>query len=586
MALTANRHEEPRTLALTVAEDTFGQGVGSATVESWYYDHPMPAFSLLIKEVKQYTDSYGHLAKREEEEWDYDEASRLPRSHSKTIYARVSLPGVTGERGLMKVQDEQTIYILSGWLIGGELSHTTTKGGWVVYDLRPSAKNLTDAEKTVLRAAGICPPGESKKPDQIVDPVELQLVPDSARVWDYAMKTAAIVEKATAPQRVIWRDVIAIEQVWVEDDLQKTITWTMTKDCTKNDPPTITKVERLKAPLAASLPVGMAAPRLKGSAGSDAIVLEIAGGGAEFTYMDKWYQDHTQHVRPEKYGLYRRTVVQAARAASGDVYGIWATPPAYKARTIGPVEEMATTDFSGNPASALPAPIDLHEPENPAPPMPAVWDHVADIHNAEKTEGAEGKAVYRDTAIESGSTYEYYAVAILGTQESPASNHVTVAYVGSQSFTSGIAVRVVTNDDASLEIDAVGPPLPGVPENMGRVVTLTAPVSFDAEASAGWGAGLIADPATFGRESFLRQALRDAPRQHMTVRLTTPLLTIDRGDRVEIPEVLFTTRGNGLAISSRIVPTDYLVDGFAWSIGRDKDGNLTLDPGTLDLIEP
>lgn len=574
MALTANRIEE-RHVSAAVAPDAWGQGLGDTFLEQWYYDHPYPHLSIMVFERKTYTDQAGHVIGIEADTWDYDEATRSPRTHLREVWAYIWLPGVTNRYALVKVEEDRTVYLVAGWLIGGQCSERTTKAGYVIYDLLATMKPLTEDQKFQLEVMGVVTDSDGKQ--RYSPTVELQLQTQTGRVWEGAKDSAAIVKKATVPQKALWRDPFEVKEITVEPDFQKTVTWTYQKNFLQSGPPTVTRTEQLNNPQAINLPLDLAAPELKGqSAAAAGVRLEINGGGADLKNMDQWFVEHVQHIRPEKYAVYRKVVTQAPRTPTGDTYGILATPTAYVPRTIGPIEDVTVIDFAGAPADPLPTATSYTEPEDPTPPVPEVWSMLVEVANAETDPSRPGKAVTFDTTVESGSTYEYYAVAVLGTQESTESNHVTIPYVGPLNFQSGIRVAVHEFGDGSLQIDVSGPPIPGLPDGYGRVQTMMAVVAFDSPL----------DAATFGREAYLAQALQDGLRQHLSIGLTTPLLTIERGQRVTIPEILFTTRGNNLQLDSRIVPGAYLIDGFGWSVSRDKNNNWVIDPGTLELISP
>jgi hypothetical protein len=52
-----------------------------------------------------------------------------------------------------------------------------------------------------------------------------------------------------------------------------------------------------------------------------------------------------------------------------------------------------------------------------------------------------------------------------------------------------------------------------------------------------------------------------------------------------IPAVVWQTYGRGMQLSSQTVASDFLLDGFSWTISRDKD-EWKVDAGTLELKLP
>ncbi len=580
MALTANRKEGPFSIEITAPPDAWGQGIGGATIEQHYYDHPYPHVALLVQEIKRFTDTQGHVIRIEDESWSYDEVTRAPRQHVKTVSAYCWLPGVSNKWDLRVVQQETTDYLVKGWYIGGETSRRTSRAGWVIYDMRPQQITLTQAEIDALHAAGIAAPGEAVSEAYPIA-TETKLLPASGRVWSAAGQDASIVQKATAPQVALWRDPFEVEEIRVEEDFQKIVTTTWRKNFLQPGPPTIDRKESLKNPNSVRIQVPILPPAISGTGAH----LEIKGGGVEVKRLDQWFREHIEHARPEKYRVYRKTIVDISPAATGDPNGIWATPPAYVPRGIGPIERTGATDMAGAPANPLPGATSYTEPENPTPPTPDMWSLVVEVDNAVADPTAEGKATVTDTSAVAGATYEYYATAVLGVDESPESNHLQWACAASGSSSSGIAVTVVAHDDGSLEIDASAPVVPDVPSTYGDARIIKAVVAFTAPPGGGWSSGLITDPATYGQEVGLRQFQRFGNRYQVTVALTTPLLAVERGQRVTIPQVLWKTYGNGLQISSGLLSEDLILDGFGFTIARDRD-TWRVDPGTLQLVTP
>jgi hypothetical protein len=615
MALDANRSVGPVDVALNQPPDAWGQGIGGATIEQSYYDHPYPKVSLLIDEVKQFSDSFGNVIKREEDHWEYDEITRAPLMHVLTVYAWTWLPGVTNEWSLQKVQEDRTVYTVEGWFLAGEASRRTTKAGWVVYDLRPAPQSLTSAQEDLLHSGGVVAPGEGDAKGAYANSDnENRLIPESGKRWDFAGNSASVVRKATAPQIAIWRDPVELEEIRVEEDFQRVITWTTRKNYLQPGPPTIERKESLKDPNAVTIPVDLQPPTLAANnAAAAGVNLLVKGGGVDVKGFDAWLFEHVQHIRPEKYIIYRKTTNQPGRTGSGNPYGLWATaPPATVGSgsppptifsgtpgiilTLRPLELTAAKDTTGNPINPVPSQTPYVEPEDPTPPVADAWRQIAEVDNAEPDKNRPGHAQYSDTDVESGATYEYFAVAVLASATSPQSNHAQITYPGPLTYTSGMRVSVRQKKDGSLEIDVQGPEFVGVPNGFGDTRVIKAPVQFtDPPTGAGpgggggsgdeWSSGLITDPTTFGSEAGLRQMLKYGIQEQVSVALTTPFLPAERGQLVMIPAVVWQTYGRGMQLSSQTVASDFLLDGFSWTISRDKD-EWKVDAGTLELKLP
>jgi hypothetical protein len=580
MALTPNR-TETFSVALDRQPDTWGQGLGAGSVTQSWYDIPYPKLSLLLQETKTFTDQVGHVIQITSDTWDYDEATRAPNSLLHEEWAYVWLPGVTSGYQLIKTQQERTVYFYTGWLIGGPMSHRKTMAAWVIYDLAPAGHALTSAQQAKAQAKGW-----STVPSSYGSDTENRIVPGSGRLWTRAIREAATVEKDTAPQIALWRDPVQVEEETVTEDFQKIIKETWRKNFLQPGPPTVERTEELKDPLLVSFPVDLTAPTLalQGSTAAGLTFL-VTGGDVDLKSLDGFAR-FVRRIRPEKYALYRRVISEPASTPTGDPYGTYATPPTYVAQGIGPITDTASVDYAGNPVDPLPSPISYTESEDPTPPTPQVWGLVCEAANLSNADPAgDSHAILTDSSVVTSGVYEYYAVAILAGSSSPESNHVTVTYQGTGSA-GGIAVTVRQKPDGSLELEADGPPIPGLPAGYGETAVIEAHVAFDDPPAFGWQDGYeITDPQTFAREVGLRQFLRDGVRSTCSVALAVPLLNLEHGECVQIPLVLWETYGNGLHLSTQTVPTDYLLDGFGFTISR-KGNDWTVDAGALELISP
>jgi len=582
MALAANR-VETQVLEMSQLPDTWGQGIGEPYLEKHYYDHPYPKVTILVKEVKQFTDQAGHVISRVVDTWDYDEVTRAARSRLTEIWAWVYLPGVSERGALTKVEEDQTDYLTEGWWIGGEVGYVMTRSGYVVYDLKPETVPLTAGQLAQVQAKGVDP-----TPNRYDEAIEQRIIPDSGRVWQPAIQGAAIVEKATAPQIALWRDPFEIEEKHVTEDLQKIMRTTITKNFLEPGPPTFDRSEELKDPLSIDLPLDLAPPTIKAvSAGSQGVRVEIKGGGVDLGSLAAGWGGFILHVRPETYAVYRKTLTQPERDPAGDTFGIYEDDPTYQERGIGrPVEDSEVTDYEGVPASALPVQVSYSEPDDPTPPVADDWTRIAEPENEETDKRLEGHALLFDAEVEDGGEYEYFAVAVVSGKESPESNHETVDYVGNLTFGSSIRVKVITEKDGALEVDVQGPPLPGVPDNYGEVQTHVVPAALSQVPEAGWQDGaLILDAERLGREIGLRKLTHEGEQESVKVGLTEILLNLERGQAASIPELVWDVYANSLHLSSRTVPERFMVEGFRFSVSR-RGAELTVDAGSLDLELP
>jgi hypothetical protein len=582
MALAANR-VEIQVLELSQLPDTWGQGVGEPYIEQHFYDHPYPKVTILVKEVRQWSDQAGHVISRQVDTWEYDEVTRAARSHLTEIWAWVYLPGVSERGDLIKVEEDATTYTTEGWLIGGPVSYLKTKSGYVVYDLKPETVPLTAGQLAQVQAKGVDP-----TPHRYSEETEQRIIPDSGRVWQPAIAGASIVEKPTAPQIALWRDPFEVEEQHVVEDFQKIVRTTVRKNFLEPGPPTFERSEQLKDPMSIDLPLDLAPPAIKAvSAGTQGVRIEIKGGGVDLGSIEAGWGGFIQHVRPETYAVYRKTLAQPDREPAGDTFGIYEAGPAYQDQGIGrPVEDSEVTDYEGAPASPLPAQGSYTEPEDPTPPPADDWTRIGEPENDETDKRLEGHALFFDTEVENGGEYDYFAVAVVAGKESPESNHETVDYLGGLVFSSSIRVNVIEKRDGALEIDVQGPPLPGVLDNYGEVQTHVVPAALSVEPEAGWQDGaLILDAARLGREIGLRKLTHEGEQENVRVPLTEILLNLERGQAVRIPQLMWDVYANSLHLSSRTLPERFMVEGFRFSVSR-RGPELAVDAGSLELELP
>jgi hypothetical protein len=575
MALTANRIEMRR-IAAAVAPDAWGQGLGDGLIEQHWYDHPYPHISILVFERKTYTDQFGNVIGIDSVTWDYDEVTRSARSRLHEIWAYVWLPGVTNTYALTKVQQERTIYYTIGWLIGGPCSEHTTKAGWVIYDLLPASKDLTPDQVAKVHVAGIATNSEGH--NKYSSSTELHISTETGRMWETAKDTAAIVKKATAPQIALWRDPFEIHEQTVEEDFQKIVTTTYDKNLLQSGPPKVSRTEQLKDPYTINIPLDILPPEIAAAdVGSLGVRIDLKGGGVDLANMDQWYVEHIEHIRPEKYGIYRKTTVQPASVPSGDPYGLMAVAPTYTPTTIGAhLQATVITDFGGTPTTDLPGIAAPAEPEDPTPPVADVWQRIDEVENLEKDPDRPGRALYFDATVETGGTYEYFATAILGTQESPESKHVTIAYGGSLGSTSGLVVKVIEHPDGSITIDASRPSSPDIPDGYGETVLMTVPAAPDS----------LDDAAALGKDIALRQFLRDSNQEVVSIPLAVTMFGLERGQKVALPLLSRELWGNGLHITSQFTSQDMILEGFGPIVIQRSGDAFTVDGGVLQLEAP
>lgn len=572
MALICNRVERIP-IQDFMRSDTWGQSPGGGMIEQGYYDHKMPKFTILLYEIKTIVDKNGQVFSKVVDTWQYDEATRAPLKHVKETYALVYLPRVNHRASLVKVQLDDTVYLAEGFIIGNAdtMSERTTTSGYVIYDQLKTVMELTADQLAAVHEKGIeaLPKGYSLS-------IERQLIPDSAKDWHSATNNAAVVQKTTAPQITLWRDPIKIEEKRVTEDWQKIVTITMKKDCLRDTPPDFTRSEKLKDPMSLEFPIAIDAPEFEAkSAAALGVKCEMRKGGCKLETVDRFGATMVQRVKPQKYVVYRKTVSLPNRAASTNQFGIWLTDPGGE-KGIG-IENTAVKDYTGATVSPLPAAVSYTEPDDPSPKPRYGWEQVGETEPVVTQTDLDPHGTLYDGTVEDGGVYEYYALAVVGTSESPESPHRTVTYSGPLTNTSGVQVKVITPDDGpAAVVDITGPVLDGVPDGYGETVTIMLPVAPTS----------VEDLKQIGEDVGVRQMLQNGDRYNVRVFPSVPFVTLERGQFMQLPPLTVETWGAGLHLTTQVVPETLVVEGFGFE-ARVTDGpHFECAPDPIELEIP
>ena len=529
------------------------EATGSVVVRAAWHDDPATGQSVLVGTERVVLNQQGTMTHSDVEEWDYTVAGAPPDEYRREIYATVYLPGLW--RGLYHVQSERTVYYPWSTFQPGKanLSYRRTISGIVIYDMNPLPVPLTLEERKKLEDRGQNPDG----------PVGLLV--DSARRWDEATDRGEIVEESSAMQvsKKVEPFTTEIEQVFEEPDK-----WTIyhgKKNHLRPGPMIWGPPEhRKKESWTYRLPVPVTPPVLKLTIdGDNGVRIEIEGGGATVNSVK---------IPSESYRLLRRTVSEPDRSAEDDPFGLWSTPPAASSPARMWID-TDTTELDGTPASSLPSQESYDEPGDTSDPDTEGWRLIAEPEN-DAGPRDDGRAVVLDDDVLSTAVYEYVATAIIGRDESAPSERVQITY-GGASHTSRIRTHVRRADDGSLEIDVVAPLDPAFPEYGDTVIFEDLPIL------------LYEDTAEdFGDELGLRHFADDRrERLEPEIKTTIPLITLERGQRVKIPKIEWTTTGNGLIITSETEQKTFELDGFRLGFTRQPDGKLTVDSSDLYLVE-
>ena len=536
--------------------DAYCEGVQTVVVKAGWHDDPATGESIQVAGEKVMTNQYGIVIRQDLEEWDYDIAGAPPLEYRRETHAMVYLPGISSGRfTTTKVEEERIVYYpWSAFQPGSaNLSRRRVLSGYAIYDMRPQPDALTAEEKEKLSDRGQNPEGSAG------------LIVDSARTWQQATSRGEIVEEASAPQVSKWVDPMETETEIVFEEMDKWTLYRIRKNHLRPGDTTFEGPEhRKKESWTYRLPVPVDPPSLSLSIdGDNGVRIEIEGGGATVNSVK---------IPPEKYRLLRRTISEPDRSPEGDPFGLRSTPPEASS-TARMWIDTNTTELDGTPASSLPSQESYDEPGDTSDPDTEGWRLIAEPENAAGPRD-DGRAIVLDDDVLSTAVYEYVATAIIGRDESAPSERVQITYGGAD-HASRIRSHVRRTDDGSLEIDVVAPLDPAFPEYGDTVIFEDLPILLY-EDTAG----------DFGDELGLRH-FADDRRERLEVELKTtiPLITLERGQRVKIPKVEWTTTGNGLIITSETEQKTFELDGFRLGFTRRPDGKLTVDSSDLYLVE-
>jgi hypothetical protein len=556
MALLANTWRDSQ-FTEGPPEADWTEGVGTVALREGFYRNPSrPDEEILIERDKSVKNQKNDVIRRDVEKFTYELPGAPPSEYNRETWARVYLPGIG--RQLHRVELETIVYYpFTPWAQSDNLGRTRYLSAYVVYDLPQDPTAATSSEAAAKATAAGMTPGSTQ--DRVVS---------SGRLWSSANMDNAVVPETGAAQTTKWVDNVIIEHDFVSEEWDKWTVWTVEKDATRSggvqwSGPT----HHRKTGIKYKLPVPVEPPEISASNRSGGVHIEIKGGGA--TIINRYYGPMGRvEIRPEMYHVYRRTVTEPDRSQDDDLYGWWETPPTAEARrTI--LTNTDVTDFAGAPASALPSAESWDEPHDPdpePPPTDTAFRRIATVENT-KADWEEGWADFLDEDVEDTAEYEYYATAVIGSQESEDSNHETITFSGTGTRT--YRITQPTPDT----VDAVAPDDPAYPEEeFGEYIDFEIP-TFD-------------DPLETGEEITDRQFGANR-REDFSIRLTVihPLLGLEWGQKVKLPDVSWETYANALHLSTETDQDVWLLVGFNRRIERTKDGDWRSPETVLTLQE-
>lgn len=531
-------------------QDVYQEGMGAVSVESGYYVNPSrPDEEILIETTKTMTNQYGDVIRRDEEEYLYDVPGGPPTEYNRKVFNRVYLPGMG--RDLHEVEREVTVYWPFTPLTKGDnLGRTRYISAMVVYDLPEDPTAANDSESQAAEQEAGVEPGTTR--DRVVQ---------SGKLWSAANLDNNIVPEAQANQVTKWVENVLVEHDLVDEEWDKWTVWTLKKNSLRSggvewEGPKYIRKTGIKY----KLPVPILPPKITITNLSNGLRVNIKGGGARI--VNRFYHT-TIPVPPDEYHVYRKTIAEPERDMKDDLYGWWETPPSAEG-TRRILENTDVTDLAGAPASPLPMQQSYTEPndaEEPEPPPETSFKRIATVPNVNVANAwDEGEGSFLDEDVEDTAEYEYYATAARADQESEESNHETRTFSGSSDRKYRIGSRVA--DDGSTEVDAVAPDDPAYAEDdYGELMEFELPT--------------LDDPLDLARLVADRQfAANRAAELSIRLTLAAPVLGIEFGQAINVPNIVFETFGMGLHLSTRTESQDWTLVGFERRVTRSSDGTL------------
>jgi len=558
MALNANTFA---TVTLEPGPDqaVWTEGVGATAVTTGHYKNPTrPDEEILIDREKTVMNQFGTVMRRDVEYWQYDVPGAPPIRYEHKTYSSAFLPGLG--RQLRLVEEEvQYFWAFAPWNDGDNLGRTRVVNAYVVYDLPedPTAPS-SSAGQAAATSKGMTP-GVTR--DRIVS---------SGKLWSSANLSNSTVEDAATGQTTKWVEGVIVEQDMVEEEFDKWTTWTLKKDALRSagvewDGPKYTRKESFSY----RLPVPMQPPELEATNVDGGIRLHAIKGCT--TISNGYFRSSgTYKVAPQKYNFYRKVVSEADRTPDPNLHGLWNTPPAAPTRP-GIITDTAVTDYDGAPSSALPTASTYDEPHDVEPepqPPEAEFVRIGESPNTQaKTECGDG--TFLDTDVEDGAGYEYYATSVYGDQESTNSNHETQTFSGD-----GLRRhRLIDKEDVVDAIAANDPIYPG--DDYGEVVEFDLP----ADDPYGDGSGPADDIAN---RQFAMNREEDF---QIRMVITHPLISLEWGQKVGMPNVGWDTYGNAIHLATQTDSTNWMVIGFGRTIERSRADGEWQSPTTVLTLQ-
>ena len=570
MALVPNQYSHT---VFDIPLDTpgFTETMRVMSVISGYYNNggsggTNVAETVLIENDKTILNQLGVAIRGDAEEFTYEIYKGPPMEYTRETKSSCYLPGF-GRRYRTVEREEVVYWCFTPLSSGDNLGRTKFISAFVVYDAPVVERPLTPEESEKLEAAGLNVEGVTT----------LDRVVQSGEKWDQATTKARVIEGETRTQFAEWVENVETEHEIVEEEVDKWTIWNIKKNSLK---PQDLKIEGprhiKKTGFFYQFPFPLTPPKLKAkeflSAKYEGVQLEASGGGATIKNR-RLFQSFD--IVPEKYNFYRATISEPDRDPSGDPYGNYILPPpAVPKPTI--VGTSGTTDPDGVPEDPKPPSAGHTEPDDPDPPeepkeVSYTMIGTAPNDNSRRTLD-KGHAIFYDEDVEQGAVYDYYAEAVIRDSVSPESNHEQISYTGNSNRHRRSGIRRA--EDGTIEVDADAPDDPELPpQDYGEVYEDDVPTSYEDDGDI---EDLIDDIAP-------RQFAASEPDFNINMDILIPLLGLEYGQAVKMPQVFWETYGNQLVMSQQTLPEDWILVGFTHKFDKNKDGTWTDQKTNLKL---
>ena len=547
------------------SQDDWTEIVKSISIDSGFYKAPNQGSakgrsaagddSILIEQTKSVKNQFDNEIRRDKEEWVYEVVNGPPLALHRETHSNAYLPGLG--RFFRKVEEEEIEYFTFSALTDGDnLGRIRRLSAYVVYTLPVDPEKAASSESKAKAEENQMKAGTTE--DRVVS---------TGVLWSEATHSGNVVPEDSAPQVTKWVKNVIEEHDIVEEQVDRWMVWTITKNALRPGDVKVTGPRDIKKTgFFYQFPFPIEPPKIHGVKVLAGIKVDIKGGGASWTTP---YFRQEMDIPADKYNLYRMKITEPDRAADDDSYERWDTPPA----ADGPRSLMtntAVTNFAGGAADEVPTPTSYSEPGDVDPPDEGVetaFELIATVENENINRRSDrGYGEFVDEDVVANGEYEYYATAIIADSESPDSNHVRVT--AGDTTPHRMRMRVFDDGRGADILPPDDPDLP--PDDYGEVEEFDIPVD-----------DIVPIMPDIGE----RQFEASGPDYIVDMEVLLPLLGLEYGQTVKTPVVQWDAWANDIHLETETDTDDWMLVGFTLRVSRTKDGKWTTQKTSLSLQE-